>query len=147
MVMAPRDYVVGRTAKKPDGGAHKRNGDVIGGAGKRSSTLTPTSRQKTEPICGKKILSRCILQPIALQIENVQKAGIASQCRPGKGLAFAARSCLDRRPEALGGVTIKVGEATMALPGHPSNQHAQMLERAYERAVPGAPMAGRRIDS
>src|SRR5258708_16215305 len=112
-----------------------------------TSTLTPASRQKTEPICREKIFCWRILQSIALQVENVQKAGITSQCRPRKGFAFATGPRLDRRQEAFGSITIEVCEAMIALADHPSNQHAQMLERLCERAVPSTPTAGRRIDA
>src|SRR5215831_16394665 len=69
--IAQRDYVVGRSAEKPDSGAQQWNGDVIGCAGKGPSALTPASRQKTKPICREKIFCWRILQSIALQVENV----------------------------------------------------------------------------
>ena len=36
--------------------------------------------------------------------------------------------------------SIEVGEAAIALAGHPPDQHPQMLEPAHERAVAGAPV-------
>jgi hypothetical protein len=145
--VAQRDYVVGGSAEKADSGAHQWNGNVIACTAKRSSTLTPASCQKTEPVCRQKVFCWCILQPITLQVENVQEARIAGQCRSGQRLAFAARPCLDDRQEACGGIAVEVGEAAIALTGHPSNQHAQMLKRTYKRPVPRTSMAGRRIDA